>query len=49
MSVILAISQEIEIWMSAPAEEALRLQRPLPDGERTIVGLDRKDEPQEAA
>jgi putative SOS response-associated peptidase YedK len=30
MPVILATPQEIEIWMSAPAEEALRLQPPCP-------------------
>jgi hypothetical protein len=36
--------------MSAPAEEALKLQRPLPDWQLTIVARgDRKDEPEEAA
>jgi putative SOS response-associated peptidase YedK len=27
----------IETWMTAPAEEALQLQRPLPDGSLKIV------------
>ena len=50
MPVILTSSEEIETWMGAPADEALRLQRPLPDGELRIVARgDRKDEPLEAA
>jgi putative SOS response-associated peptidase YedK len=50
MPVILTNPEELEIWMRAPAEEALKLQRPLQDGELTIVARgDRKDEPLEAA
>jgi putative SOS response-associated peptidase YedK len=50
MPVILTSADDIETWMSAPAEEALKLQRPLEDGELTIVARgDRKDEPLEAA
>ena len=50
MPAILTSPAEIEIWMSAPAEDALRLQRPLRDGELAIVARgDRKDEPLEAA
>jgi putative SOS response-associated peptidase YedK len=37
MPVILTTQAEIEQWMTAPAEEALKLQRPLPDGVLTIV------------
>ena len=32
MPVILTTPDEVEIWMTAPAEEALKLQRPLQDG-----------------
>jgi putative SOS response-associated peptidase YedK len=50
MPVILTTPEEIEKWMSAPAEEALRLQRPLPNEELMIVAPgERKDEPLEAA
>lgn len=37
MTVILTTEAEIELWMTAPAVEALRLQRPLPDGALRIV------------
>jgi putative SOS response-associated peptidase YedK len=37
MPVILTKPDEIDVWMTAPAEEALKLQRPLPDGALTIV------------
>jgi putative SOS response-associated peptidase YedK len=37
MRVILRTSEEVDVWMSAPAEEALRLQRPMPDGALRIV------------
>jgi putative SOS response-associated peptidase YedK len=37
---------EIEAWMTAPTEEALEDQRPLPDGALKIVTTgERKDEP----
>ncbi len=50
MPVILTSSEEIESWMAAPADEALRLQRPSPEGELRIVARgDRKDEPLETA
>jgi putative SOS response-associated peptidase YedK len=50
MPVTLTTAEEIEIWMSAPAEAALKLQRPLPEGELTIVARgERKDEPLAAA
>jgi putative SOS response-associated peptidase YedK len=37
MPVILRDADEIECWMSAPLPEALKLQRPLPDGVLKIV------------
>jgi putative SOS response-associated peptidase YedK len=50
MPVILTTPTEIETWMTAPAEEALKLQRPLPDGGLAIVARgERKDEAVELA
>jgi putative SOS response-associated peptidase YedK len=37
MPVILTTPEEVDLWLSAPAHEALRLQRPLPDGMLKIV------------
>jgi putative SOS response-associated peptidase YedK len=37
MPVTLTKPDEIETWMTAPTEEALKLQRPLPDGSLKIV------------
>jgi putative SOS response-associated peptidase YedK len=37
MPVIVTKPEETEIWMTAPAEEALKLPRPLPDSVLTIV------------
>jgi putative SOS response-associated peptidase YedK len=37
MPVILTEPEEIETWLTAPAEEALKLQRPLPDSSLKIV------------
>lgn len=42
MPVILTTQDEIEQWMTAPAEEALQLQRPLPDGALKIVARGNK-------
>jgi putative SOS response-associated peptidase YedK len=45
MPVILTEPEEIETWMTAPAEEALKLQRPPPDGALEIVAQgEKKDE-----
>ena len=37
MPVVLTTSEEIETWMSAPSADAMKLQRPLPDGALRIV------------
>jgi putative SOS response-associated peptidase YedK len=48
MPVILRTPEEADIWMSAPIAEALKLQRPLPDGALRIVAQGTKtDEPAE--
>ncbi len=45
MPVILTTPDEIDLWMTAPAVEALKLQRPLPDGGLRIVARGgKKDE-----
>ena len=51
MPVILTTPEEYATWLTAPAEEALKLQRPLADGSLTIVARgERSDErPGEAA
>ena len=50
MPVILRSQDEIETWMNAPVDEALKLQRPLPDGALQIVATGKRDDgPVEAA
>jgi NO-binding membrane sensor protein with MHYT domain/putative SOS response-associated peptidase YedK len=45
MPVVLRAREEIDVWMSAPAEEALKLQRPPPDNSLKVVAKgDKKDE-----
>ena len=45
MPVILTTDAEIEQWMTAPAEQALELQRSLPGGTLKIVATgEKKDE-----
>jgi putative SOS response-associated peptidase YedK len=36
---------EVETWMTAPPDEALTLQRPLPDGSLRIVVRGVKEDP----
>jgi putative SOS response-associated peptidase YedK len=46
MPVILRTAEEMDVWMTAPVAEALKLQRPLPDGVLRIVATGTKtDEP----
>jgi putative SOS response-associated peptidase YedK len=49
MPVILTRPEELESWMSALPEEALKLQRPLPDGSLKIVARGEKKDTAEAA
>ena len=44
MPVILTTPEEIETWMRAPTEEALKLQRPLPYGSLQIVARGAKND-----
>jgi putative SOS response-associated peptidase YedK len=44
MPVILTTLQEIDTWMTAPAEEALQLQRPLADNAIVIVARGEKED-----
>jgi putative SOS response-associated peptidase YedK len=45
MPVILTSEDEIEHWMTAPAPEALKLQRPLRDGALRVVATGEKEDP----
>jgi putative SOS response-associated peptidase YedK len=49
MPVILTTPEEYEIWLTAPAEEALKLQRPLPDDMLEIVAEGQRSDQPEAA
>jgi len=44
MPVILTTQDEIDHWMTAPAAEAMKLQRPLPDGSLRIVARGAKSD-----
>lgn len=44
MPVILTTAGGIEQWMTAPTEEALKLQRPLPNGTLKIVLAGEKED-----
>ena len=44
MPVILRTPEEIDTWMTAPAAEALTLQKPLPDGSLKIVARGKKED-----
>lgn len=47
MPVILTTPEEVEVWMTAPWSEAVKLRRPLPDGSLTIVAKGVKQDPAE--
>jgi putative SOS response-associated peptidase YedK len=44
MPVILTKPDEIEMWLSAPAPEALKLQRALPDDVLRVVARGQKED-----
>jgi putative SOS response-associated peptidase YedK len=44
MPVILTKPEDLDVWISAPAEEALKLQRPLPDNSLMIVARGEKED-----
>ena len=44
MTVILTLPEEVETWMTAPPDEALKLQLPLPDGSLRIVARGAKQD-----
>jgi putative SOS response-associated peptidase YedK len=44
MPVILRAAQEMDAWMTAPATDALKLQRPLPDGTLRTVAQGTKED-----
>ena len=45
MPVILTTPDEVETWMTAPPDEALKLQRPLSGGSLKIVARGVKEDP----
>jgi putative SOS response-associated peptidase YedK len=44
MPVILTTPEQVETWMTAPPDEALKLQRPLLDGSLRIVARGVKED-----
>ena len=44
MPVILTTPGEVEAWLTAPTAEALKLQRPLPNGALHIAARGTKDD-----
>jgi putative SOS response-associated peptidase YedK len=45
MPVILTTPEEVDLWLEGEMPEALKLQRPLPDGFLRIVGRGEKEDP----
>ena len=44
MPVILQTANEVDTWMTAPVEEALKMQRPLPDGALRVLATGNKSD-----
>jgi len=45
MPVILTTTEEFDLWLEGETVEALKLQRPLPDGMLDIVARGEKEDP----
>ena len=43
MPIILATPEEYDVWLNAPTEEALKLQRPLPDESEIVAEGERSE------
>ncbi|MDO9413804.1 MAG: SOS response-associated peptidase family protein [Pseudolabrys sp.] len=44
MPVILRTTEEVEAWLTLPTDDALKLQRPLPDGALRIIARGKKED-----
>jgi putative SOS response-associated peptidase YedK len=44
MPALLRTAEEIDRWLAAPVEDALELQRPLPDGTLEIVAVGQRQD-----
>ena len=44
MPVVLRTAQQIDVWLTAPVEQALALQRPLPDNALVVVLRGKKED-----
>lgn len=44
MPAILTTEEELDVWLRAPAEEAMTLQRPLPDEALRVVATGHRED-----